>query len=109
MLAIAILGFVTMNNKVTITSSTELNHLYDDIINAIDDGKKIHLLTVGHNCSTEKIFETFINNRHPTIRCIFTSQDMIQEFMVMDRVIRRNFKTAGLDQFCPNCGGETSN
>ena len=55
MLTIAILGLVTMNNKVTITSSTELNHLYDVIINAIEDGKKIHLLTVGHNCSTENI------------------------------------------------------
>ena len=100
---------MTMNNVVTITSSTELKHLYDVIINAIEDGMKIHLLTVGHNCSTEQIFETFINNRHPTIRCIFISPEMIQEFLVMNTVIRRHFKTVGLDHFCPNCGAETSN
>ena len=98
-----------MNKKVTITSSAELNHLYDVIIDAVEDGMKIHLLKVGHRCSTEPIFETFIENKLPTIRCIFISPEMIQEFLVMDTVIRRHFKTVGLDQFCPNCGAETSN
>ena len=98
-----------MNKKVTISSSAELKHLYDVIIDAVEDGMKIHLLTVGHRCSTEPIFDILINNQHPTIRCIFISPEMIQEFLVMDTVIRRHFKTVGLDQFCPNFGAETSN
>ena len=98
-----------MNQQVTITNSAELKNLYDVIIDAVEDGMKVHLLKVGHRCSTEPIFETFIENKHPTIRCIFISPEMIQEFLVMNTVIRRHFKTVGLVNICPSCGADPSN
>ena len=93
-----------MNNQITITTSSELKNFYDVILDAVvQDGLKVHLLCVGHRCSTEPLFDKLIGNKMPSIRCIFISPDMIEEFLVMNAVIQRHYRTTGLENFCPNC------
>ena len=97
-----------INNQITITTSSELKNFYDVILHAVvEDGLKVHLLYVGHRCSTEPLFDKLIGNKMPSIRCIFISADMIEEFLVMNAVIQRPYRTTGLENFCPNCGAET--
>ena len=96
-----------MNGPITIQSNNELEDFESLIFDAaVQEDLKIHILCLGHACNTDPIFKDFIENKHPSIRCIMTSADMIEEFMAMHEVLKRACGR-GLFNFCPSCGLKT--
>ena len=96
-----------MNGPITIQSSNELKHFESVIFDAVlQEDFKVHILCLGHGCTTNPIFNQFIENKHPSIRCIMISADMKEEFMALHLVLKMNCGK-GLQNFCPSCGIET--
>ena len=96
-----------MNGPITIQSNNELEDFESLIFEAVvQEDLKIHILCLGHACTTDPIFKQFTENKHPFIRCIMISAEMIEEFMAMHVILKRNCGK-GIYNFCPSCGIKT--
>ena len=94
-----------MNSPITIRSGRELKRIETVIFEGvIDKDLQVHILCLDHECHTNLV--EFTENKHPTIRVILITSNMIEEFMALNQVLQLN-SGKGFQTFCPCCGIET--
>ena len=90
-----------MNGPITIQSNNELEDFESIIFDAVvEQDLEIHVLRLGHAWNTDPIFKDFNENKNPSFRCIMASADMIEEFMAIHEVLKRECGR-GICNFCP--------
>ena len=94
-----------MNSPTTIQSSQQLK-IFESVIFdcVIEKDLQVHILCLDHECHTNLV--EFTENKHPTIRVILITSDMVEEFMALNQVLQLN-SGKGFQTFCPCCGIET--
>jgi len=92
------------SGKVILTSSQQLKIFEENIYTAVVEyGYHVHIIHIGHQCQDEKgYYETFSNNLHPSIKCIYIPRSLIKEVRVIDAILRSNGHE-GLELFCAAC------
>ena len=94
-----------MNSQITITSARQLKRIKNVIFESvIDNDLQVHIVCLHHQCDTNLV--ELMENKHPAIRVITITQNMIEEFMALHLVLQVN-SGKGFHRFCPSCGIET--
>ena len=90
-----------------ITSAHQLKKIEKEIFHAMDEALHVHVLLQGHQCQgVSENYEIISKNLHPSIKCLYISKNLIEEFRALDLVLRSN-SYKGLDFFCPACPVDT--
>ena len=95
-----------MNSKIIVNSSQELSSIESAVFQMMDDQIHVHVIANNHICDTGDGMLIFINNQHPSMRCILVAKSMMPEILALHTVLQLLYGV-GLDLFCPQCGQQT--
>ena len=95
-----------MNSKISVNSSQELASIESEVFGLMDEEIHVNVIANDHLCDTGDGMLIFINNQHPSMRCIHASKAMMPELLALHTILERQYGV-GLDLFCPQCGQQT--
>ena len=91
-----------MEGKIIIRSPHDLARIENMIMDELNEGAHLHIVSNDHECQDHGRYELCVSNRHPTIKCIIVEKNMIHEIKILDAVLRQN-NLEGLFFWCPCC------